>query len=172
MKSKLKLLFVALGVLVFVSACGNATDEKQPETGQNVEQEDEKSEDQQSSTNNSNSNDIFRKGVYIDFEKVDNPLLNEQIKEGLKKTLEAQVNGDEDVFRATFKTPDTGAAYLGVIGDYRFTDIGNVQEDTTKNQILVEVDAELARETSIDDVALTYYYASDAEGNWFLVAID
>ncbi|NUU73956.1 hypothetical protein [Paenibacillus xylanilyticus] len=172
MKSKLKLLFVALGVLVFVSACGNTTNEEQPETVQNVKQEDVKSEDQQSSTNNPNSNDIFRKGVFIDFENVDNPLLNEQIKEGLKKTLEAQVNGDEDVFRATFKTPDTGDAYLGVIGNYRFTDIGNVQEDTTKNQILVEVDAELARETSIDDVALTYYYATDADGNWSLVAID
>lgn len=42
------------------------------------------------------------------------------------------------------------SVYLGVIGDYKFTDIGLVQKDTTKNQILVEVQGELARETAID----------------------
>lgn len=98
--------------------------------------------------------------------------MNEQIKENLKKTLEAQMSGDKEAFRNAFKTPETGDAYLGVIGDYKFTDIGLVQKDTTKNQILVEVQGELARETAIDSAALTYYFSSDPDGNWSLVAID
>jgi hypothetical protein len=51
-------------------------------------------------------------------------------------------------------------------GEYKFTEIYNISEDKTKNQILVNVTGKMLRDNVIEDAAITYYFDADANGKW------
>ncbi|SDM41925.1 hypothetical protein SAMN05428961_11714 [Paenibacillus sp. OK060] len=169
MKKKTSTILLSLALVVALSACGNAT-ENSSETSK---QENGATEEQAATEKPAETKVEFEKGVFIDLEKENNPLLNEQIKAVLKKNLDAQVNLDEEAFRSTFKDLKTSDAYMGTFGgEYKFTKIYNISEDKTKDQILVNVTGEMLRDNAIEDAAITYYFAADADGKWSIVAID
>lgn len=172
MKQRIFNMLLMLGLVVALSACGNANDDNS-NASNDVKQENGATEEQAVTQEPAEKQVEFEKGVFIDLEKENNPLLNEQIKQVLKKNLDAQVNLDEEAFRSTFKDSKTADAFMGTFGgEYKFTEIFNISEDKTKDQILVNVTGEMLRENAIEEAAITYYFAADADEKWSIVAID
>ncbi|CAM3317925.1 hypothetical protein HP548_12400 [Paenibacillus taichungensis] len=172
MKKKTSTILLSVALVVALSACGNAT-ENSSEANQTSKQENGATEEQAATEKPAETKVKFEKGVFIDLEKENNPLLNEQIKAVLKKNLDAQVNLDEEAFRSTFKDLKTADAYMGTFGgEYKFTKIYNISEDKTKDQILVNVTGEMLRDNAIEEAAITYYFAADADEKWSIIAID
>lgn len=171
MKKKASTILLMMGLVIALSACGNAT-KNSSEPNQTSTQGSGTTEEQKNAEKPAESKVEFEKGMLIDLAKENNPLLNNQIKEVLKKNLDAQVSLDEEAFRSTFKDSKTADAYMGSFGgEYKFTKIYDISEDKTKGQILVNVTGEMLRDNAIEDAALTYYFA-ETDGKWSIVAID
>lgn|GEM_PF-5328271 len=182
MNRELRMLLFLSGIIVILVACGNeaknntnlneAVDEQAIEQQQKEEKEENKIDKEQNSPDSPALAD-FERGVFIDFDKERNPLLNDQIKKVLKKYLVAQAHSDEKTFRSTFKDSETADAYMwSYNGDYRFTDINHISKDETKNQILVTVEGEMIRENKIEHAAVTVYFVADQAGKWSVIAVD
>ncbi|WP_427180371.1 hypothetical protein [Paenibacillus sp. TC-CSREp1] len=172
MKKKAAMIILMLGLVIVLSACADAT-KNNSEANQSTQQGSGSTEKQAATEKPAESKVDFEKGVFIDLEKENNPLLNDQIKDVLKKNLDAQVSLDEEAFRSTFKDSKTADTYMGSFGgEYKFTKIYNISEDKTKDQILVNVTGERLRDNAIEDAAITHYFAADANGKWSIVAID
>ncbi|MGR6542165.1 hypothetical protein [Paenibacillus tundrae] len=116
----------------------------------------------------------FERGVFIAWEQEYDPLLNDEILEVLKKALDANVRSDQSAFRSLFLDPEAADRHWGQFGgSVRYTEIGHVSEDTTKNHILVGVLGQIMRDTNnIEEYGITYYFAEDEGGKWGLVAVD
>ncbi|WP_342556142.1 hypothetical protein [Paenibacillus sp. FSL R7-0652] len=174
MKNKASMILFMLGLAIALSACadGNKSNSEVNQTTQTGSGS--RSKDEQTAAETTAESKInFEKGVFIDLEKENNALLNEQIKEVLKKNLDAQVSLDEETFRSTFKDSKTADSYMGSFGgEYKFTEIYNISEDKTKHQILVNVTGKMLRDNVIEDAAITYYFDADANRKWSIVAID
>ncbi|WP_434748357.1 hypothetical protein [Paenibacillus amylolyticus] len=182
MKKELRMLLFLSGIIVILVACGNearnntnlneAVDEQAIEQHQKEDKEENKI-DKEPNRPDSPALADFERGVFIDFDKERNPLLNDQIKKVLKKYLVAQARSDEKTFRSTFKDSKTAAAYMwSYDGDYKFTDINHISKDETKNQILVTVEGEMIRENKIEHAAVTVYFVVDQAGRWSIIAVD
>ncbi|WP_440116003.1 hypothetical protein [Paenibacillus sp. QZ-Y1] len=116
----------------------------------------------------------FQKGVFIDWEKEYDPLLNDQIITILKRNLDATVSLDEPAFRSTFPDSQTADHYTEVAfgAECNFTEIFNISEDKTKHHILVNVLGNVRRDNTVEQSAITYYFAANGQGEWSLVALD
>lgn len=188
MKRELRMLLFLSGIIVILVACRNeaknntnlngAVDEQAIEQQQKEDKEDKEDQEENKIDQEQNSADStvladFERGVFIDFEKERDPLLNDQIKNVLKKYLVAQARSDEKTFRSTFKDSETADAYMwSYDGDYKFTDINHISKDETKNQILVTVEGEMIRENKIEHAAVTVYFVADQAGKWSVIAVD
>ncbi|MCG7377718.1 hypothetical protein MH215_12005 [Paenibacillus sp. ACRSA] len=125
-------------------------------------------------TESEDSKTNFEQGIFIDWEQEHDPLLNDEIQEVLQEALDANVRSDQSAFRSLFLEPEVADRHWGQFGgNVRYTEIGHVSEDTTKNHILVGLLGEIMRDTNdIEEYGITYYFAKDEDGKWGLVAVD
>ncbi|MCM3174301.1 hypothetical protein [Paenibacillus sp. MER 99-2] len=168
--SMLVLLCLASGM----AACNDLNREASSPEDQSKENVEIETVAVQQETESEGSETNFEQGVFIDWEQEHDPLLNDEIQEVLKEALEANVRSDQAAFRSLFLVPEVADRHWGQFGgNVKFTEIGHVSEDTTKNHILVGVLGEIMRDTNdIEEYGITYYFAEDEGGKWGLVAVD
>ncbi|KQY91154.1 hypothetical protein ASD24_23855 [Paenibacillus sp. Root52] len=168
--SILVLLFLATGM----AACNDLNREGSSSAEQSKEKVQSETVSAQQVTESEDSETNFEQGVFIDWEQVHDPLLNDEIREVLQEALDANVRSDQSAFRSLFLEPEVADRHWGQFGgNVRYTEIGHVSKDTTKNHILVSVLGEIMRDThDVEEYAITYYFAKDEEGKWGLVAVD
>jgi len=113
-------------------------------------------------------------GVHVDWNRWNDPLVNADIREDLQTALNALAAKDEDRFRSAFISESAADAFAMMLeNDYRFDEIGTVQEDGA-GRIVVEVQGEAIYENrvQIESFHHLYYFKKDEEGRWRLAVID
>ncbi|QWU16521.1 hypothetical protein SAMN04487895_107139 [Paenibacillus sophorae] len=114
----------------------------------------------------------FKAGVFVNVENGNEPLLNEEIKRLLQTALTSMANKDTEAFRSVFADDRSSDAQLHLLNsDYAFYQLGTVQQDHA-NRIVVEIIGKAKQDTGVTDKYLYFYFVKNAQGQWFLGAID
>ncbi|WP_128100545.1 hypothetical protein [Paenibacillus sp. DCT19] len=171
---KVASILVLLCLATGMAACNDLNREASSSEDQSKENVEIETVAAHQETESEDSETNFEQGVFIDWEQEHDPLLNDEIQEVLKEALDANVRSDQAAFRSLFLDPEAADRHWGQFGgNVRYTEIGQVSEDTTKNHILVGVLGEIMRDTNdIEEYGITYYFAEDEGGKWGLVAVD
>ncbi|MFD1773822.1 hypothetical protein [Paenibacillus rhizophilus] len=114
----------------------------------------------------------LKAGVFVNVENSSEPLLNEEIKRLLQTALTSMANKDTEAFRSVFADDRSSDAQLHLLNsDYAFNQLGTVQQDHA-NRIVVEIIGKAKQDIGITDTYLYFYFVKNAQGQWFLGAID
>ncbi|WP_019638924.1 hypothetical protein [Paenibacillus fonticola] len=167
MKRK-NLIITAVFVAGVLSGCGNTTNTAPNSSSTPITKERTNSVQE----NAENSAIDFTPGVFIDWDSVNEPLMNEQIKTVLKETLEALVNKDREKFKNQFIDAVTLEDSMYVFDTIAtFDQIDSLEEDRS-GRISVGVLGTALQDNNIIKYAKFFYFNKDDQGNWKLVAID
>ncbi|MEY8743967.1 hypothetical protein AB9M62_31905 [Bacillales bacterium AN1005] len=171
---KVASILVMICVAFGMAACNDLNKEGSSSAEQSKDNVQIEAVTAQQETESEDSETNFEQGVFIDWEQEHDPLFNDEIQEVLKEALEANVRSDQAAFGSLFLDPEAADRHWGQFGgNVRYTEIGHVSEDTTKNHILVGVLGEIMRDTNnIEEYGITFYFAEDEGGKWGLVAVD
>ncbi|AIQ10837.1 hypothetical protein [Paenibacillus durus] len=105
-------------------------------------------------------------------EKSSEPLLNEEIKRLLQTALTSMANKDTEAFRNVFADDRSGSAQLYLLNrDYALNQLGTVRQDHA-SRIEVQIIDKVKQDAGVSDQYLYFYFVKNAQGQWFLGAID
>ncbi|WP_058302118.1 hypothetical protein [Gorillibacterium timonense] len=117
----------------------------------------------------------FEKGVFVDFFKLNQDFITDEIRQRLKDNLEALVNKDEVKFKATLleghDTPGN-MDFVKNTNQYRFLDISRCEYYPKGEGISISVLVQIWRDKRIDEVNLGYYFEPNEAGEWKIQLID
>ncbi|GAA0135177.1 hypothetical protein YSY43_20170 [Paenibacillus sp. YSY-4.3] len=114
----------------------------------------------------------FTPGVFIDWDSVNEPLMNEQIKTVLKETLEALTNKDKEELKNQFIDAETMEANMhGFDNIATYDEINSLEEDRS-GRISVVVLGTVLLDNNITEKSKIFYFNKNDKGDWRLVAID
>lgn len=179
-------------VLAFMAACSSntentadpvspagqeapSTEEPSAPAGEKPAQDSNSGKDPAENTDGTNP-DLFKSGVFIDWNGVDDPLIDDRLKAALQAFLTAVIKPDEASYEKIFPNHATEdrADFRNVLKEpmnYRFDKIGKAIEED--GRILVPVSG-----TSRDDVfgirdfSNNLYFKQNAQNEWQVILID
>jgi len=118
---------------------------------------------------------LFTKGIVVDFTKLNEDFITNDIRQKLKDNLEALVNKDEDKFKAgLLEGHDTpgNMAYVKDTNQYQILDITESRYNSQAHSIMISLSAKVLRGKNIDESTITYYFETDKTGEWKIALID
>lgn len=164
----INLSITAVFIIGLLSGCGNTTNTALNSSPTPFTQEKTNSVQE----NAENSAIDFTPGVFIDWDSVNEPLMNEQIKTSLKETLEALSDKDEEKFKNQFIDAETIEANMYVFDTIAtFDQIDSLEEDRS-GRISVVIHGTALLDNNITEYAKIFYFNKNDKGDWRLVAID
>lgn len=164
----INLSITAVFIIFLLSGCGDKPNTVPDNSPPPITQEQNNSVQE----NAENSAIDFTPGVFIDWDSINEPLMNEQIKTVLKETLEALSEKDEEKFKNQFIDAVTLEDSIYVFDTIaRFDQINNLEEDW-RGRISVEVVGTALLDNNIIEYGKIFYFNKNDKGDWKLVAID
>ncbi|RUS45704.1 hypothetical protein [Cohnella sp. AR92] len=117
----------------------------------------------------------FKPGIFVDFSKIDDESIPDEVIKKLKDNLEALLDKNVEEFKAGLLEGHDTEGNMGYILDenqYRFTDIAEAKYFPDNNSIMISLSVQRLREGQVDDGSITYYFNLDKAGEWKIVLID
>lgn len=110
-------------------------------------------------------------GVEIDWEDIDSPLWEEDMRGPLEAALHAIVDKDAKALNGALSPDAAGIFEYMLENDYKFEEIDDVHAEA--GRVLVPVGSELALNGETPrEVEVTFYFEQDGAGIWRIVSID
>jgi hypothetical protein len=117
----------------------------------------------------------FEKGVFVDFSKLNEDFITDDILQKLKDNLDALVNKDEDKFKAGLldghDTPGN-MDFVKNTNQYKFLDISETRYNQNAKSIIISLSVKILRDKNIYDSTISYYFKTDKTGEWKISLID
>ncbi|CAM4006553.1 hypothetical protein [Saccharibacillus endophyticus] len=172
MRRKIQVLFVAACAAMIVSACADPSFETEPSTASSTSDTTEKTEKQLNETPLANNNTPeMTSGVNIDWDDIDSPLWNEEMREELETVLHAIVDKDAEALNKGLGPDVQGVFDYMLQNEYDFQEVSSIHEEYGK--VLVQVGSILGLEGETPKpYNCTFYFEQDETGEWRIVSID
>lgn len=172
MRNKIQTLFVAACTAMIVSACADRSPETEPSTASSTSAKTENTETQLTETPVENNDTPERSsGVHVDWEDIDSPLWNEEMREKLEPVLHAIADKDAEALNNGLGPDAQGVFDYMLQNEYDFRKISSIHKEYGK--VLVQVDSLLGlKGEAPKPYNCTFYFEQDEAGEWRIVSID
>jgi hypothetical protein len=121
------------------------------------------------------TSESFEKGVFVDFSKLNEDFITDDILQKLQDSLEALVNKDEVKFKAGLldghDTPGN-MDFVKNTNQYKFLDISESKYNKIAKSIMISLSVQILRDKKIYDGSLTFYFETDKTGEWKIQLVD
>jgi hypothetical protein len=121
------------------------------------------------------TSESFEQGVFVDFSKLNEDFITDDIVQKLKDSLEALLNKDEDKFRAGLldghDTPGN-MDFVKNTNQYKFLDISESKYNQNAKSIMISLSVQILRDKNIYNGSITYYFETDKTGEWKIQLVD
>lgn len=110
-------------------------------------------------------------GVEIDWDDIDSPLWEEDMRGPLEAALHAIVDKDGKALNEALSPDAAGIFEYMLENDYKFEKIDDVHAEAGRVLVPVESELSLNGETP-REIEVTFYFEQDGAGAWRIVSID
>lgn len=172
MRKKIQVIFVAACAAMIVSACADRSSETEPSTAFSTPAKAGNTATQLTETPIANNDTPqMDSGVNIDWDDIDSPLWNEEMRNKLDTVLHAIVAKDAAALNNGLG-PDAQRVFDYMLqNEYDFQKVSSIHAEYGK--VLVQVDSILGLQGEAPKpYNCTFYFEQDEAGEWRIVSID